>query len=141
MSISSTRKVSSNSSVSSRVNKNYYATDNYSQHIETIDTTNKVFVKDEDNNERRKQENSPKQNNEQTTNYKSSAPDIVNSIEVIAATMSPEEQDIARHQNNNVNVYTNNQSIIHDKDIENTGRNYLKHFYEKNEQKTEQKIV
>ena len=36
-------------------------------------------------------------------------------------------------ENNKVNVYSSNQSIIKDEEIERTGRNYLKHFYEKNE--------
>ena len=38
-----------------------------------------------------------------------------------------------REPDSKVNVYTNNQSIIRDEEVERTGRNYLKHFYEKNE--------
>ena len=132
MSISSTRKISSGSSASSRVDKRYPVTDNYSQYVENIDTTNNVLVKDENNDERHHHEQ-PERKNEQTTNYKSSNPDIINGIEAIAATMSPEEQDFSHQQMNKINVYSNNQSIIRDKDVEITGRNYLKHFYEKNE--------
>ena len=133
MSISSTRRISSNSSTSTRVNKNYFATDNYSQHVENIDTSNNVLVKDENNHERNNREKPSKQNDDQAINYKLSTPDIINSVEVIAGTISPEEQNNSYYQNNNVNIYTNNQSIVHDKDVELTGRSYLKHFYEKNE--------
>ena len=136
MSISSTRKISSNSSAVSRIGKRYLLADNYSQYVENVDTSNNVLVKDESNSERRNQEK-PETSEEQTTNYKSYNPDVGNSIETIAAMMSSDDQDFTPQQTSKVSVYTNNQSIVHDKDIEHTGRSYLKHFYEKNEHITD----
>lgn len=132
MSISSTRKISSSSPTTSRVNRQYLLTNNYSQYVEDIDTTNNVLVKDENNGERQFQGKSDS-NDDQQTNYKSSNPNILNGVEAIAATISPDEQPTTQQQINKVSVYTNNQSIIHDKDVERTGHSYLKHFYEKNE--------
>ena len=116
MSISSTRKISSSASNTSRIDKSYSATNRNSQFVENIDTTNNVLVKDE-----------------QSPNYKSSNPGILNGIEVIAASISVDEQTKNHFQGNKVDVYSNNQSIVHDEDVEHTGRSYLKHFYEKNE--------
>ena len=132
MSISSTRKVSSNSSSTSRVGRGYMSANNYSQYVENIDTSNNVLVRDENNFERGKRE-TPQHEEDKQTNYKSSSPDIINGIEAIASTISPEDQGIVQSQANKINIYSNNQSIVHDKDVEYTGRKYLKHFYEKNE--------
>ena len=89
------------------------------------------MVKDENNeNSRRQHQQNKKQ--EQTTNYKTATPDIINGIEAIASTIDVDEQN-NNHQMRKIDVYSNNQSIIHDQDVEHTGRSYLKHFYEKNE--------
>ena len=132
MSISSTRKISSSASNTSRIDKSYSATNRNSQFVENIDTTNNVLVKDEHNGGRQEREFKSK-DNEQSPNYKSSNPGILNGIEVIAASISVDEQTNNRFQGNKVDIYSNNQSIVHDEDVEHTGRSYLKHFYEKNE--------
>lgn len=132
MSISSTRKISSSASNTSRIDKSYSATNRNSQFVENIDTTNNVLVKDEHNGGRQEREFKSK-DNEQSPNYKSSNPGILNGIEVIAASISVDEQTKNHFQGNKVDVYSNNQSIVHDEDVEHTGRSYLKHFYEKNE--------
>ena len=55
---------------------------------------------------------------------------IPSAIEALSASgVYDDEQD---HHSNKVNVYGNNQSIIKDDEIERTGHNYLKHFYETN---------
>lgn len=132
MSISSTRKVSSSSSSTSRIDRRSFLANNHSQFVENIDTTNNVLVRDESNGEGHKYPSSSK-DDDQPTNYKSSNPDIINGIEAIAASVTPEEQGLNHYQNQKIDVYSNNQSIIHDDEVEHTGRNYLKHFYEKNE--------
>lgn len=131
MSISSTRKISLNSPTSSRVDRSYFVANNVSQSVENIDTTNNVLVKDENERNEGKQGQQRKQQ-EQSTNYKTATPDVINSIEAIASSVPPEEQNNINNMHK-VDVYSNNQSIIHDQDVEHTGRSYLKHFYEKNE--------
>ena len=130
MSISSSRKISSSNT--QRIDKSYSATNRYSQFVENIDTTNNVLVKDDHNNDSNKKEQHS-QKNEQPTNYKSSSPDIIKGVEVIAASMSIDAQYNKQFLANNIDIYSNNQSIVHDEDVEHTGRSYLKHFYEKNE--------
>ena len=130
MSISSSRKISSSNT--QRIDKSYSATNRYSQFVENIDTTNNVLVKDDHNNDSNKKEQHS-QKNEQPTNYKSSSPDIIKGVEVIAASMSIDEQNNKQFPANKIDIYSNNQSIVHDEDVEHTGRSYLKHFYEKNE--------
>lgn len=130
MNISSTRKVSSSVSSTSRIDRRSFSANNHSQLVENIDTTNNVLVKDDSNDENRRQQRQ-NSNNEQSTNYKSSNPNIINGIEAIASSISPEEQ--GNNQILKTNVYSNNQAIVYDEEVEHTGRNYLKHFYEKNE--------
>lgn len=132
MSISSTRKVSSSASNTSRIDRRSLLANNHSQFVENIDTTNNVLVRDESNGGNHDYRHQP-QEDDQATNYKSSNPNILNSIEAIAASIDPEEQGYNHLQNQKVDVYSNNQSFIQDDEIEHTGRNYLKHFYEKNE--------
>ena len=132
MSISSTRKVSSSASGTSRIDRRSFLVNNHSQFVENIDTTNSVLNRDESNNENRNNKH-PSQEDNQSANYKSSNPNILNGIEEIASSIDPEEQGHNALQNQKIDVYSNNQSIIHDDEIEHTGRNYLKHFYEKNE--------
>lgn len=130
MSISSTRKISSSASVSSRIDRRSLLANNHSQFVENIDTTNNVLVRDESNGESNKHDHQPP-NNEDATNYNSSNPNIVNGIEAIASSIAPDEQGYS--QIHKIDVYSNNQSIVYDEEVEHTGRNYLKHFYEKNE--------
>jgi hypothetical protein len=132
MSISSTRKISSSASNTSRIDRRSFFANNHSQHVENIDTTNNVLVKEENDNENRNHQHHSQEDN-QSTSYKSSNPNILNGIEAIASSIDPEEQGHNALQNQKIDIYSNNQSIIHDDEIEHTGRNYLKHFYEKNE--------
>ena len=91
MSISSTRKISSSASVSSRIDRRSLLANNHSQFVENIDTTNNVLVRDESNGESNKHNHQPP-NNEDATNYNSSNPNIVNGIEAIASSIAPDEQ-------------------------------------------------
>ena len=133
MSIGSTRKISSVSSSTSKVDRKVNA-NNHSQFVETIDTHNNVLVRDE-NNESSKhnhQESLPKKT--PVTDYTSATPDISTSIEALALSGIFEEAKSSPPVNNQkVDIYSNNQTIIKDEEVERTGRNYLKHFYEKNE--------
>lgn len=130
MSISSTRKISSSVSNTSRIDRRSFLANNHSQFVENIDTTNNVLVRDESNGEGRNREQQQKKD-EQPTNYNSSNPNIINGIEAIASSISPDDQGY--NQFHKIDVYSNNQSIVRDEEVEHTGRNYLKHFYEKNE--------
>ena len=130
MSISSTRKISSSVSNTSRIDRRSFLANNHSQFVENIDTTNNVLVRDESNGEGRNREQQP-QKDEHPTNYNSSNPNIINGIEAIASSISPDDQGY--NQFHKIDVYSNNQSIVRDEEVEHTGRNYLKHFYEKNE--------
>lgn len=130
MSITSTRRVNSSNSSSSKVEKYFFEPNNHSQFVEHIDTNNNVLIKNEhsdDGQERRRQPSSP------VTDFNSASPDISTSIEALALSGVFEESNEFPPNNNKVGVYTTNQSIIKDEEIERTGRSYLKHFYEKNE--------
>ena len=130
MSISSTRKISSSTSGTSRIDRRSFLANNHSQFVENIDTSNNVLVKDDNNGENNRQERQSS-NKENTTNYNSSSPNIINGIEAVASSITPDDQ--GQQQFNKINIYSNNQSIVYDEEVEHTGRNYLKHFYEKNE--------
>mgnify|MGYP004636759347 CR=1 FL=1 len=132
MSIGSTRKVSSASSVS-KTDKAIYSANNHSQFVENIDTRNNVLVRD-DNTDRQKHSGSTGGESKQfQPDFTSATPDISTSIEALALSGVFDESSPPIENNNKVNVYSSNQSIIKDEEIERTGRNYLKHFYEKNE--------
>lgn len=134
MSISSTRKVSSVSSPASKAERTSFA-DNRSQFVENIDTANNVLVRDDNDNSggtfHQQQSYSSKN---PPTDFKSATPDISTSIEALALS-GIFEDDMQNNPNNNhkIGIYSNNQSIIKDEEVERTGRNYLKHFYEKNQ--------
>lgn len=133
MSISATRKVSSSTS-SPRAERAYTATQ-HSQFVENIDTRNNVLVRDDsDDNNHRQQFSQDRNKKDENTDISPSVAYVQNSIEALAVSGvfndSENEQAAAEHK---VSVYDNNQSIIRDEEAERTGRNYLKHFYEKNE--------
>ena len=130
MSIGSTRKVSSASSVA-KTDKSVYSANNHSQFVENIDTRNNVLVRD-DNSGGQKNSGSPGGEAKQfQPDFTSATPDISTSIEALALS-GVFDESAPPVENNKVNVYSSNQSIIKE-EIERTGRNYLKHFYEKNE--------
>ena len=135
MSIAPTRRVGSSTSAP-RADKSYAADRLNTQFVEMIDTNNNVLVRDE-NNEHHAQ---PPLADEAPDKHFSSeiSPDtayVASSIEALAVSGVFDESEPASEASDNhkVGVYDNNQSIIRDEELEKTGRNYLKHFYEKNE--------
>ena len=131
MSISSTRKVSSISSSTGKTERANFA-NNRSQFIENIDTNNNVLVRDDGNNSEHQKYQSPSPKTP-STDFNSATPDISTSIEALALSGIFEEEAKPTPNTHKVGVYNNNQTIIKDEEVERTGRNYLKHFYEKNE--------
>lgn len=132
MSISPAKKVNSVSAPATKAGKAVFS-NNHSQFVEDIDTTNNVLVRDDNENSdgHRQQSPSPKT---PPTDFNSATPDISTSIEALALSGIFEDEEKPPSANNHkVGVYNNNQSIIKDEEVERTGRNYLKHFYEKNE--------
>lgn len=132
MSIGATRKISSTTSAT-KADKSSRIVNKQSQFVENIDTTNNVLVRDESgNNQEYNQNNNPQK--KPVTDVNSATVDISSSIESIALSELFDNADTSPHDNSRkVNVYSNNQVIVKDEDVERTGRNYLKHFYEKNE--------
>ncbi len=134
MSISATRKVGSSTS-SPRTERGYSANGKDTQFIEHIDTQNNVLVRD-DNSEYHQHENyypSEQQEEKENNNFSPSKAYVPNSINAIASSGVLDTHLENTHAIHKVGVYDNNQSIIKDEELERTGRNYLKHFYEKNE--------
>ncbi len=135
MSISATRKVSNTSAPAKRPER-YVAGVEEHPFVENIDTTNNVFVRDEN---RGGNENNPqafdKRDKPDEGKLLSGATYIPSAIEALTASgvyetpAAPEK----RRTPSQVDVYGNNQSIIKEDDDDRTGHSYLKHFYEKNE--------
>jgi len=125
MSISSTRKVSMGSPSLAPMSSAR------SQLVEDIDTRNNVLVRDDSQND----SGSRQYNQQPKSDFLT--PEIDNATSIDALTISGviEEEGEERNIKNNqkVNVYSNNQSIIKDEDVERIGRSYLKRFYEQNE--------
>lgn len=132
MSIGSTRKVSSASSVA-KTDKSVYSANNHSQFVENIDTRNNVLVRDDNSGGQKNSGSTGGEAKQFQPDFTSATPDISTSIEALALSGVFDESAPPVENNNKVNVYSSNQSIIKDEEIERTGRNYLKHFYEKNE--------
>lgn len=133
MSISSTRRISSATSTTSKVEPRAFIADNHSQFVENIDTTNNVLVRDETNADSGQQKQ-PSARQTPQPNFNSASPNISTSIEALALSGVFDETASAESPApDRVSVYSNNQTIIKDEDVERTGRHYLKHFYEKNE--------
>lgn len=122
MSVSSTRKVSLSSP--SRV----MSGSNRSQSVENIDTNNNVLVRDDTSGDSSQQSFQQKKE----ADFIPSQLDAATSMEALTLSGVIEDNE-ATSSNNRVSVYSNNQSIIKDEDVERIGRSYLKHFYEKNE--------
>lgn len=132
MSIAPTRRVSG-STTARRIEKNYAVGSAGEQFVELIDTNNNVLVRDESNDH-----GSPKKKftpvEEKRGQEVSTAPTYVSSaIEALAASGVYDEPEDTPDSSQKVGVYDNNQAIIKDEEIDRTGQNYLKHFYEKNE--------
>lgn len=132
MTVGATRKVSSYSSTSSKVGNFRMPADNHSQFVENIDTNNNVLVRDDDTN-RDGHSSNPRQQNEEFKEFKQLTPPISVGAGVLTMNIIDESDESPQNRNLKVDVYTNNQAIIKDEEVERTGRSYLKHFYEKNE--------
>ena len=133
MSISATRKVGSSTS-SPRTERSYAAAHPNSQFVENIDTRNNVLVRDDSEGGSRREEYTPSfEEKESAPEISPSTAYVQNSIEALAVSGVFDTEEDPEHTSSKVGVYDNNQSIIRDEELERTGRNYLKHFYEKNE--------
>ncbi len=132
MTVGATRKVSSYSQTSSKVGRFRLPTDNHSQFVENIDTNNSVLVRDDDNNNEHPSQNRQRPQ-EQFKEFKQTANNISVGSAVLTMNMIDESEQTQQNRNKKVDVYTNNQAIIKDEEVEKTGRSYLKQFYEKNE--------
>lgn len=142
MSISSTRKVSSStgsirSASVNRTRPSYSSASDGDSFVEVIDTANSISVRDEERDTKdrnRKNFETPEKDSEKSNI--SNAPNqtyIPSAIEALSASGVYDETQDEPISMNRVNVYGNNQTIIHDEEVERTGHSYLKHFYEKNE--------
>lgn len=134
MSISTTKKIGSTTS-SPRTERGYSTNGRNTQFVEHIDTQNNVLVRDDtdsssSHHEEFYQQNSSEQNQSE---FSPSTAYVQNNINALAASGVLEDTPNNTHTMHKVGVYDNNQSIIRDEELERTGRNYLKHFYEKNE--------
>ena len=136
MSISSTRKISS-SAASTKISGKSFAPNNHSQFVENIDTRNNVLVRDDDNREHHQNNQKPPSPQHESPDFNNNALDASTNIETLIMSEMLNSEPEQSAQANKIDVYLNNQSIIKDKDIERAGRNYLKHFYEKNEHLTD----
>lgn len=131
MSVNSSKKISSVASPTSKASKLFY--NNRSQFVENVDTTNNVFIgSNNQENSGEKRHNPSKKM--PPTDFNSASPDISTSIKALTMSGLFELDDEQPSEDTKkINVYNNNQTIIKDEEVERTGRNYLKHFYEKNE--------
>lgn len=125
MAISSTRKVSLSSP--GRV----MASSNRSQMVEDIDTNNNVLVKDDNQNDFSDRQFDSRKNPEVLT-YGANVSTSVEAL-TLSGVLEEDSADNSSLNNKKVNVYSSNQSIVKDEDVERIGRSYLKKFYEENE--------
>lgn len=133
MTISATKKIGSTTS-SPRTERGYSANGRNTQFVEHIDTQNNVLVRDETSGNSNQDSYYPQNSSEQDqSEFSHSTAYVQNNINALAASGVLDDTQDNYHSQHKVNVYDNNQSIIKDEELERTGRNYLKHFYEKNE--------
>ncbi len=126
MSVSSARKVSLSSS--NRV----MTSGGRSQSVEDIDTRNSVLVRDEGQDSSSERRSFDSQQKNEKFSYE---PNISTSLETLTLSgiMEENSDEAGSGNNKSINVYSSNQSIVRDEDVERIGRSYLKRFYEKNE--------
>ncbi len=135
MSISATRKVS-NTSAPAKRSERYVAGVEEHPFVENIDTSNNVFVRDENRGGENNQQAFDKHNTQDEKNkLLSGTTYIPSAIEALSASGVYENMQVQekRRTPSQIDVYGNNQSIIKEDDNERSGHSYLKHFYEKNE--------
>lgn len=123
MSIGSARKVSLSSPGRLMLGSNR------SQLVENIDTSNNVLIRDDTSGDSSQQQFQQKKDNE----FSSPRLDATTSLEALTLSGVIEDDGQSSASNKRIDVYSSNQSIIKDEDVERIGRSYLKHFYEKNE--------
>jgi len=128
MSVTQSRRISSSSAV---VEKKYTARHGES-FVETIDTTNNVSVRSDTNPDPQFGGNFPRPPKKEQPQIKADAPVVSNTIAALSASGIFDEASPAE-QSSNIDIYNRNQSTIKDEELERTGHNYLKHFYEKNQ--------
>lgn len=140
MSISSTRKVSSSTGSQTRnspvkhTDHNYLVGSEGESFVEVIDASNNISVNNNERDDSSKNKQSYEQPEKDNSSNLNSAPTYIRSaIEALSASGVYDEEQEETHNNNKVNVYGNNQSIVRDEEVERTGHNYLKHFYETNQ--------
>ncbi len=126
MSVGSARKVSLSSP--NRV----MTSSNRSQSVEDIDTRNNVLVRDDGQEGSSERRSFDSQQKNEKFSYE---PSIATSLDALAMSGIIEENsnEVSSGNSRNINVYSSNQSIVRDEDVERIGRSYLKRFYEKNE--------
>ena len=134
MSIGSTKKIESAVSAPTKARPSLPSSTAGRQFVEDIDTTNNVLVRDESDQQGGSYFGHQSTHN-RLPNFKSAEADISTSIEALALTGAL-ENDTEKNNNDvthrKVNIYNSNQSMIKDEEVERTGRNYLKRFYEEN---------
>lgn len=125
MTVSATRKVSMSSPTQ------ILKTGSRSETVEDIDTNNNVLVRDDNQGDSSQRQFSSKQQ----AGFSSYEQNVSTSIEALTLSGILEDSDNEKSSSNNrnVSVYSNNQSIVKDEDVERIGRSYLKRFYEENE--------
>ncbi len=133
MNVSASRKIGSATSAP-RTERNYAAANARTQFVDEIDAQNNVLVRDDgqDNTEQNKFSRHSESEAE-SSEFSPSTAYVRNSVEALASSGVLDNNAATSPANNKVSIYDNNQSIIRDEELERTGRNYLKHFYEKNE--------
>lgn len=134
MSIAPTRRVSG-STTAKRVEKNYAVGSPGEQFVEHIDTNNNVLVRDESKGYDGQKQKFTAPEEKEGQNVSTKPTYVSSALEALAASgvYDDNEEKATPNSSRNVGVYDNNQSIIKDEELDRTGKNYLKHFYEKNE--------
>ena len=137
MSITSTRRVSASTSYSSSVPRSYEAAQGGQSFVETIDTSNNVLIKDEQQSGH-KQYFSHSETSEDGTfdvNEVVSEPvsqGLSSSVQKSPLLDNDENIEDVTYQNKNVGIYGTNQQISSSEE-ERVNNPYFKHFYENNE--------
>lgn len=123
--------VSSTSKVGNSPGRVMYARNSQSQLVEDIDTRNNVLVRDDPSDNSPDDYRNPRRRADDGNAFEG---ELSTSIDALTMSGIIENQDEdASVTNQKLNVYNNNQSMMRDEDVERIGRDYLKHFYEKNE--------
>lgn len=126
MAISSTRKVGLSSPNKVAVSSGRAPA------VEDIDTSNNVLVGGEAQQDSLSRQQFDSNQNNEFSNYN---PNMATNLEALTLSgiMESEEDEKKPSDSKKINVYSNNQSIVKDDDVERIGRSYLKKFYEDNQ--------